>query len=251
MSAQSASILLVDDDIDACANMADILGELGYQVDVAHEGETALEILRLRPFAMALLDLRMPGMDGLALYREIKKLRPGTVAIIVSAYVDVTAVQEALAAGAWKVLTKPVDVPRLLRLIGETLDRPLVLVVDDDEDFCANLWDLLHERGYRICLAHNAVDAANQLATASYHVVLIDMKLPDGDGLGVLRLVRTVSPQARCVILTGCRGELDPLLDCVRAEGVDAICYKPLDVSQLLNLLKTPGRLTGLKWDTP
>ena len=42
------------------------------------------------------------------------------------------------------------------------LERPLVLVVDDDEDLCANLWDLLHERGYRVCIAHDGRQAVEQ-----------------------------------------------------------------------------------------
>src|SRR5512147_828002 len=78
MSPQSPTLLLVDDDVDICANLADILGDLGgYRVDVAHDGPTALELVRQRPFDVALLDLKMPGMDGLTLYRELKKLRAG------------------------------------------------------------------------------------------------------------------------------------------------------------------------------
>jgi two-component system, NtrC family, response regulator HydG len=80
MPPQEFSILLVDDDIDICANMADILGDLGYRVEAAHDGPSAPELVRNRPFDVALLDLRMPGMDGLTLYREIKMVRAGTAA---------------------------------------------------------------------------------------------------------------------------------------------------------------------------
>ena len=58
----------------------------------------------------------MPGMDGLTLYREIKKISAGTVAIIVTAYAGAQTAEEALAAGAWQVLPKPVDFPKLLQL---------------------------------------------------------------------------------------------------------------------------------------
>src|SRR5438445_321145 len=73
-------ILVVDDDVDTCRNLSDILTDLGYQVETAHDGLTALELVRRRPYEVALLDYKMPGMDGLTLYREIKKLRAGTVA---------------------------------------------------------------------------------------------------------------------------------------------------------------------------
>ena len=65
-------------------------------------------------YDVALLDLKMPGMDGLTLYREIKKLRAGTVAIMVTAYASSATAEEALAAGAWQVVAKPVDFPMLL-----------------------------------------------------------------------------------------------------------------------------------------
>ena len=77
MGNESRSVLLVDDDLDICANMADILDDLGYDVDVAHEGTTALKLVRRRPYDVAILDLRMPGMDGVALCRELQQVRLG------------------------------------------------------------------------------------------------------------------------------------------------------------------------------
>jgi len=143
--------LIVDDDTDTCRNLADIFTDLGYRVETAHDGQTALELVARTPHDVALLDFKMPGMNGLELYREIKKQRAGTVAIIVSAYTNNTTKEEALGAGAWQVLSKPVDFPKLLGLVDEAVSQPLVMVVDDDPDLCATLWDLLRERGYRVC----------------------------------------------------------------------------------------------------
>src|SRR3954469_21470382 len=131
MSAAEVSILVVDDDVDICRNLADILGDLGYHVDTAHDGPSALELARRRPYDLALLDLKMPGMDGLTLYRELRKLRADAVALIVTAFAGPDTAAEAQAAGVWKVLPKPVDSPLLLQFVGEALDQPLVLVVDD------------------------------------------------------------------------------------------------------------------------
>src|SRR5262249_34240097 len=161
----------------------------------------------------------MPGMDGLTLYREIKKLWAGTVAIIVTAYAGGSTTEEALDAGAWQVLPKPVDFPKLLGLVDEALGQPLVLVVDDDHDLCASLWALLRQRGYRIAIAHDERTAAGQLKDTSFRVVLIDMKLPEGDGGSVFRLVREANPQACTLVITGHRSELEQLVRNVVAEG--------------------------------
>jgi CheY-like chemotaxis protein len=237
MNSTGARILVVDDDVDICRNLSDILTDLGYAIDVAHDGPSALELVRQRNYDVALLDLKMPGMDGLTLYREIKNLRSGTVALLVTAYAGPDIADEALAAGAWKVVSKPVDLSKLLTLVDEAIERPLVLVVDDDRDLCDNLWDLLRDRGYRVCLAHDALAAEQRLKDSTFRVVLIDMKMPEGDGAGVFRTVRRANPQARTILITGHRCEVDQVVSRVMAEGADAVCYKPFDVPQLLTTL--------------
>jgi two-component system response regulator HydG len=234
----SASILVVDDEVDTCRNLSDILTDLGYQVDTASDGFAALELARKKPYDLALLDLKMPGMDGLTLYRELRKLRSSTVAIVATAYAVKATAEEALAAGVWQVLAKPVDLGRLLSLVDEALGQPLVLVVDDDHDLCANLWDLLRERGYRVAVAYDAEDAARRLQEHDFAVVLIDMKLPRSDGSQVFRRVRQSNPQARTIAITGHRVEMDPVVQSVVAEGANAVCYKPFDVPRLLATLK-------------
>jgi len=228
------SILVVDDDRDICRNLNDILTDLGYQVDYAHDGLSALELVRMRPYEVALLDLKMPGMDGLTPYREIKKLRSGTVSLLVTAYASAATAEEALAAGAWKVVSKPVDLRMLLGLVDEALGQPLVRIVDDDHDLCDNLWDLFRDRGFRVCVAHDGREASGQLRESTFKVVLIDMRIPEGDGSTVFRAVRAANPQARTILITGYRSEMDQLIDQMIAEGADAVCFKPFHVPELI-----------------
>ncbi len=238
MKGAISSILVVDDEVDTCHNLSDILTDLGFHVDIAHDGPSALELVRCNHYDVALLDLKMPGMDGLTLYREIKKLSAGTVAIIVTAYASSSTAEAALTAGAWQVLPKPVNLTKLLGLVDEALGQPLIMIVDDDHDLCANLWDILRERGYRVSLAHDEREAARRLKDLSFRVVLIDLKLPDADGTTVFRLVREANPQARTVLITGYRSEMDQLIQKTVNEGADAVCYKPFDVPNLLNTLQ-------------
>ena len=98
MSQSSPSILVVDDDADICRNLSDILSDLGYHVATAHDGPSALELVRKNTYDVALLDLKMPGMDGLELYRQIKKLQAGMVAMIVTAYASSETAEAALSA---------------------------------------------------------------------------------------------------------------------------------------------------------
>jgi CheY-like chemotaxis protein len=117
------SILVVDDDADTCRNMADLFGNLGYVVDAAGGGETALEKARQQPYDLGLLDLRMPGMDGLTLCRHLKRLCPRMVTMIVTAWGGSGLNEEARDAGARHVLPKPIDFPRLLALVEQAVPQ--------------------------------------------------------------------------------------------------------------------------------
>jgi DNA-binding NtrC family response regulator len=238
MNQKQPYLLIVDDEIDTCANLKDIFTDLGYQVDVAYDGLSALELVKTHHYDVALLDLKMPGMDGLELYRRIRQISACTVAVIVTAYATSETARAALAAGAWRILAKPVDFNQLLGLVGEALEQPLVLVVDDDQELCESLWDLFREHSYRTCLAHNIREADQSLKQQQHNVVLIDMKLPEGHGGDVLRLVHEGNPSARTIVITGYRGEMEELVQQAVASGADAVCYKPFDVKQLLSTVK-------------
>ena len=81
MNATPLHLLVVDDDVDTCRNLQDILSDLGYEVQVVHDGPSALRMVEQQTFDIALLDLKMPGMDGLDLYRELNKRQPALVSI--------------------------------------------------------------------------------------------------------------------------------------------------------------------------
>jgi CheY-like chemotaxis protein len=115
------TILVVDDDADTCRNMVDLFGDVGYAIDTAEGGDTALEKARQQPYDLGLLDLRMPGMDGLTLSRHLLRLHPRMVTIIITAYGGSYLDEEARAAGARHILAKPVDFPRLLDLVEQAL----------------------------------------------------------------------------------------------------------------------------------
>jgi CheY-like chemotaxis protein len=79
-------ILVVDDDRDTCACLSDILTDIGYRVDVAHGGTAALELVPAGGYGLALLDYKMPDMDGVELYRRIRQTSTGVVGILVTAF---------------------------------------------------------------------------------------------------------------------------------------------------------------------
>lgn len=238
-SARPTRLLVVDDDIDTCANLSDILSDFGYHVQTASEATTALRLVEEQGFDVVLLDLKMPGMDGLQLYRELKRRSSSTVAILITGFADQDTRSRAEQLGVWKILPKPVDVPALMPLISEAAGQPLLLVVDDDHDFCASLFDVLRERSFRVGIAGSAQEAAQQMNRQEFPIVLVDWQLPDADGLKLLEDINRRHPQSRTVLLTGHRQELSQRLEKNSLHGVDVFFYKPLEMDDFLSTLQS------------
>jgi CheY-like chemotaxis protein len=238
MSPHAPRIIIVDDEVDTCENLSDIFADFGYAVDIAHDGPAALSLFAQKAYDIALLDLRMPGMDGLELYRRIKQISAGTVALIVTAYAAGDTARSALEAGAWKLLPKPVNIQNLLGLVDEAMNSPLALVVDDDSELCENLWEILRSRGYRVHLAHDVKRAGDVLSKHEFHIILLDMKLPGENGDSVLTLLRKSNRRARTIVITGFPAEMDIRVQQALAAGAKAVCYKPFDVESLLSTVQ-------------
>ncbi|MBP6059755.1 MAG: sigma-54-dependent Fis family transcriptional regulator [Candidatus Saccharicenans sp.] len=105
----------------------DVLGQLlqseGYQVEVSASGEEALSKLPHQKFDLTLLDLLMPGMDGLEVLREIKRLEPEAVVIIITAYASVESALTAMKMGAYDYIQKPFKNDELLMTISRALEH--------------------------------------------------------------------------------------------------------------------------------
>jgi two-component system, NtrC family, response regulator HydG len=119
----ASSILVVDDDPDTCACMSDVITDLGYQVDVAYDGPAALDLLKRQSYRLALLDYKMPGMNGVELYRHLKQERAETVGILVTAFAVSDTINDAIEAGIRQVIPKPVDFGHLIPIIQEVAGK--------------------------------------------------------------------------------------------------------------------------------
>jgi DNA-binding response OmpR family regulator len=132
---------------------------------------------------------------------------------------------------------------QLLSLVDEAVHQPLVLVVDDDLDLCLNLWDIFRARGYRVSMAHDVQSVVQTMGSDGFQVVLIDMRLPDGDGCVVFDLVHKLENRPRTVLITGHRTELAPSLNLLLAAGADAVCYKPFNLEELFATVEKLSRM--------
>ena len=110
-------VLVVDDSVSICKTMSLILRRQGFDVACATDGPSAVEMVKERPYGVVLLDIRLPGMDGVKVNKSIKSLRPGARVAMMTAYAMEDKVREALDGGAEKVFYKPLDIDAVLQYI--------------------------------------------------------------------------------------------------------------------------------------
>ena len=110
---KGAKILLVDDEVDFTDNMTKVLETRGYHVTSVNSGDSAIKALNQDKFDVMVLDLKMPGMDGITTLREIKKLQLSVETLILTGHGAIDTALEAMKLGAYDYLTKPCEVDEL------------------------------------------------------------------------------------------------------------------------------------------
>jgi len=114
-------ILIVDDERSVRRSLREWFLEDGFEVDAAEDGQQALRIMDSGPYDIFILDLKMPGMDGITLQKRILEIDKEATVIILTAYASVETAVEALKQGAYDYVTKPVDPDELSNLIKNAL----------------------------------------------------------------------------------------------------------------------------------
>jgi FixJ family two-component response regulator len=117
------SVLIVDDEKNIRLTLSVALEKLNLQVDTAVNGEEALKKLAEKSFGLMLLDLRMPGMDGMEVLKRVPEIRPEVKVVIITAYGSIEAAVEAMKLGAVDFLQKPFDAEDVRKLVASLLDQ--------------------------------------------------------------------------------------------------------------------------------
>ena len=114
-------ILIVDDEASIRDLLAKTLALAEYEVDVAPDGRSALDRMRMYPYDLLIADLKMPGMDGLSVIREAKRYKTDLPVIVITGFSSESSAIEAINLGVSGYLTKPFRVPRVLAAASKAL----------------------------------------------------------------------------------------------------------------------------------
>ena len=113
-------VLMVDDEVVFCENMAKLLNTRGYQARAVNGGEEAIRVLKNETYDVVVLDLKMPGMNGIDTLKKINELNLPSQVIVLTGHGGVESAMKAIKLGAYDYLPKPCEVDELSEMINHS-----------------------------------------------------------------------------------------------------------------------------------
>jgi len=230
-------IFIVDDDRDFAESLQEVLVDNGHRVTLAHSGEEAIKLIPDFDFDLALLDIRLPGMNGVESMMQIKQHRPDANVMMMTAFSVEQLLEEAIDEGALGVLHKPIHMDHLLETIENVKPSGVVMLVDDDPDFSDSISNSLTAHNFCVKLAKTGEEALLLADRNTIDLIILDLRLPVLSGLETYMELKHRGHHVPTIIVTGYLDDEREQLDALLKDNVSYYLQKPFDMDVLIKLL--------------
>ncbi len=195
--------LVVDDNVAFAENVAEILTDAGAEVSVATGADAALEHIKSTRFDGLVTDMRMPGVSGAELLRQIRTLDPGIPVVLLSAWAQDAQLDEAKRWGLLAFLSKASGMVKLLDLLEHARRDATLVLLDNDRVATDTLAEMLTQHGFTVCTVATVTEL-EALAIKPF-AALIDIQMPEMLDAALIDRVKELLPQTPLLIATAQR----------------------------------------------
>ena len=225
-------ILLVDDEKSLLLTLAANLELDGFDVTTAESAQHALDLFETSHFDLVLSDIRMPGMNGVELFRAIRAKRPDFPVILMTAFALEGMVKDAIAEGVFTVLPKPFEVSHVVSALTTALKAPVVLVVDGETD-AASAVELLHAAGVRAMHGTGGADQVlAEVRGGRVDVCVVDLELSGTSAPDLIDRIKKEDPSIAQIAIAG--HDVAAVMRRAAASGVFLCLQKPVTAESLV-----------------
>jgi DNA-binding NtrC family response regulator len=212
-----------------------------FEVVTAESGQAALELLERESFDLVLSDVRMPGMNGVELFRRIREARPDCPVVLMTGFAIEGLVHDAIAEGVFTILPKPFDVRDVVEALVSAARRPIVLVIEGDDQLGPAAARALRASEVQEIPGADPMAALTALQERFVDVCVIDLSLPGGRASELMERIRSVDPSIIQIAVGG--HEVPSRIREAAAHGSFLCMRKPLDPQQLVaTIARARGR---------
>ena len=233
-------ILIVDDDFGICETLSDILIAEGFKVSVVNDGFEAIKEVNKSDYKIALIDIRMPKINGVETYKKIKLIKPSIRVILMTAFLVEDLGKEALNEGVYSIFYKPLNIKKLIKFIKKIETETFLMIIDDDIEFCETFKDELEEINYNVAVNYDSKQVIKDFEENEIDIVFIDIKMPNINGLDLFLTLRKINPHFTGVMITGYfyEEEVLKMIDEAIKSGLYACLHKPFTRGDLITLIE-------------
>ncbi|MDY6822928.1 MAG: response regulator [Thermodesulfobacteriota bacterium] len=233
MTGKEHKILLVDDEKKFLDTMSERVRLKGFEPLTAQSGQEALDIAKKEAVYAAVVDLKMPDMDGLVTITKLKEIQPEVKTVLLTGFGDEKTREAAEAmdaayfekdamGGFWE----------FLRGMGQK--KLNILLVDDEKKFLDTISDRIRLKGFEPLLATSGKEALEVARKEKVYAAVVDLKMPDMDGLVTITKLKEIQPGIWTVLLTGFGDEKVQ----EAAEALDAAYFEKDAMGGFWNFMK-------------
>ncbi|MBN1823400.1 MAG: response regulator [Endomicrobiales bacterium] len=231
-------VLIADDEDGLRMSMAGIIEMEGHDVVTAENGLKAIEEVKKQSFDIAFLDIKMPGINGVDTFREIKKYSPETVVIMMTAFAVKDLIKDAIKEGAYACISKPFDMDKIMETIKEVSRKPFAMVVDDDPALCSTLNEKLKEEGLNVFTKCSGMEGLEALSRKIPDIMFIDLG-KNRNGLETYKKLKEMfGDKAPKVVMMNSTPPESTAQE-LKQLGVSEYIKKPLNAEELKNALQS------------
>jgi DNA-binding NtrC family response regulator len=228
-------ILLVDDEGGLLMTLAANLELDGFEVTTAENGQRALELFRSEVFDLVLSDIRMPGMNGVELFRRIRALKPECPVVLMTAFALEGLVEDAIHEGVFTVLPKPFDIDHVVGALTRAIRSPVVLVVDGDGAVAEATARALRACGVRATHVSGVDEALSVIRGGTVDVSVVDLDLQGARAVELMAQTRELDASIAHVAVAG--RDVPSMMREAAASGLFVCLRKPVNPEELVDVI--------------